>query len=117
MSVIPLVATTATVLDAGKYGDFMVTTRLSAEMLVVTLPVSRVPFANKARLLLIVPGFSDLEKVSTTATSSPTPIAPSLGVTLITVGGVVSAPAPVMNELENAVPWRPERSTTTKVLP
>ena len=63
------------------------------------------PFDSKPRLLaLSVAAFSDLEKVSTTFAFNPTPAAPSLGVTLTTVGAAVSPPAPVVNELENDKP-------------
>ena len=57
------------------------------------------PLANKANVLLLtVAGFKDSEKVTTTEEFSPTSADPSFGVTLMTVGGSVSATAAVWKE-------------------
>jgi hypothetical protein len=50
-------------------------------------------------LLLTVCVFSDSENVITMPELSPTSVEPSIGVTLITVGGVVSSTASVRNQL------------------
>src|SRR5262249_6999688 len=56
--------------------------------------------------------FSDSEKVSTTTACGPTPVAPSLGVTISTAGGVTSVTAAVRKLLENEFVPFPARSLT-----
>ena len=92
----PLVATTVITLSAGRVPPFRDTVRLSAEI-PLTYP-NRPPLANNPRVLLVtVEGLSDSEKVTTTAAFKPTSVVPSFGVTLSTVGGVVSMVAAVRN--------------------
>jgi hypothetical protein len=109
-SVIPEVATTVTVLEAGSLLTFNVTARLSADTLI---PGNKLlPLASKLTVpLLMVLGFNDLEKVSTTVVS-PMPVAPLAGVTITTVGAVASVPAPVVNELWNETLLLPDKSST-----
>src|SRR5207247_7381191 len=93
-----LVATMVTTLEAGSVPPFSTTVRLSDEI-EATLP-KRVPFANSANVLLLtVVELSDSEKVRTIEAFRPTPVMPSPGVTLTTVGGVVSAAAVVRNQV------------------
>jgi hypothetical protein len=74
----------------------------------------RVPFTISARLLEVtVLGFSDFENVSTTVLLGAIELAPSFGVTIVTVGWVVSLPAPVTKLLEKEVVVRvPDKSAT-----
>src|SRR5439155_18147818 len=72
--------------------------RLSADRLRLKLSVD--PFANSATVLVVtVLGFTDSEKVITICPLVPTPVAPSLGVTAITVGAVASGVAAVVKLL------------------
>ena len=74
---------------------------------------NRAPFANRANVLLLtVAGFSDSENVSTIGALRPTPVDPLPGVTLITVGAVVSGTAAVRNELFQYALALPARSST-----
>src|SRR5271166_2695805 len=71
-SLTALVTTTLTLLDAGNPDGFRVTTRLSAEMLIVIacgVPLTKSPML----FVLIVLAFSDSENVSTTTARGPTP--------------------------------------------
>src|SRR5205814_1816743 len=109
----PLVATTVTVVDPGSVPPYSVTVRLSAEI-EFTPPTRAVPFTNSAIVLLpfTVAAFSDFENVTTTHGFNPTPVAPFDGVTLTTVGGVVSAVAAVVK-----LHWYPTVFPTRSVIP
>jgi len=107
------VAITATVLDAGNVAPItlIVTTRLSADRLIETLPTIFVPFtSNPTVFVLIVFGFNDFENVSTTVAFNPIPVAPLFGVTATTCGPVVSATAAVVNVLKKPLPLFPAKS-------
>src|SRR5580658_2622034 len=113
-SVTALVTSTVIVLETGNPYGVNVTTRLSAEVL-MDAP-SALPFASKPKLLvLIVAGFNDSEKVSTTTAFGPIPVAPFCGVNIVTTGAVVFEPVPVENVLENPLLAFPERSNTPEV--
>jgi hypothetical protein len=109
------VATTVTVVDAGNSPALgvIVTVRLSVDTeggkLILT------PFANSPMVFaLIVLAFNDSENLSTTWAFSPIPVAPSAGVTITTVGGVVFVAVVVVNELEKVLlRVFPARSFTT----
>ena len=76
------------------------------------LNCNALPFARSPKLLVvIVAGFSDSEKVSTTTAFSPIPVAAFCGVTMVTSGTVVFVPVPVVNVLEKALLALPERSS------
>ncbi len=62
--------------------------------------------------MLSVLRFSDFENVSTTAAFNPMPAAPFAGVTINTVGAVVSVTAAVVNELKKKLLPFPDRSNT-----
>src|SRR5579871_3889767 len=94
---------TVTVDEAGKVEvGVRVTVRLSAETAIV-LPKTA-PFAYKAKVFPpIVPGFSDLEKVTTAVAFKPIFVAPLTGETESTEGTAVSVPPVVVNELEKVL--------------
>ena len=110
-SVTLLVTITVTSAFAGSVDGSSVTVRLSAER-EMPMPSSR-PLANSAMVsLFTVVALSDSEKVKTTTALGPTPVAPSLGVTIKTVGAVTSVTAAVTKLLEKELVPLPARSLT-----
>src|SRR5206468_1912030 len=94
----PLVTTTRIVAPAGSgfRFEFSITVRLSAER--CTLVKNGVAPWNSWNVVeLTVFGFSGWENVSTTPVFSPTPVAPSTGVTEVTTGATVSGVLAVVN--------------------
>ena len=72
------------------------TVRLSAERFTL-VEIGLDPLNSAKVVLLMVAEFSTLEKVSVTTAEGPTAVALFDGVTLVTVGAVVSVPAAVVN--------------------
>ena len=95
-SVTPWVTTTLMSAAAGSV-SVRVTVRPSPERLMLgEICVS--PLNSVKVWPLIVFGFSGLENVITTGVFWPAPLAPLAGVTEVTVGGVVSVPAAMVND-------------------